>query len=120
MGINARLFEQKTTKEEVSVGFWSENFTTWNIFKLRLYGHKLDVLSSDIILDKDKASSGLSYELRLNNNNTVNIGVHADVEHDILSPRMFSTGGKVTYSVKNGKHVFQFYIFGIYQENISP
>ena len=100
LGINARLFEQQTSNQEVSIGFWSENLTTWNIFRVRLQGHKNDILSSNIILNKDKASSDLSYKLKLNNNNTINFGVHANVNHDILSPQVFSTGGRITYSKK--------------------
>ena len=120
LGINARLFEQQTSNQEVSIGFWSENLTTWNIFRVRLQGHKNDILSSNIILNKDKASSDLSYKLKLNNNNTINFGVHANVNHDILSPQVFSTGGRITYSLKSGRHIFQFFIFGTYEENLRP
>ena len=119
LGINARLFEQQTSKQEVSIGFWSENLSTWNIFRLRLQGHKNDIFSSNIILNKDKASSGMSYKLRLDNNNSINFGIHADVNHNILIPQNISTGGRITYSIKSGRHIFQFFIFGTYQENLS-
>ena len=86
IGLNALLFEHQSSKEEVKIGFWSENFTTWNVFKLNLRVHKSDYFASNISINDKTATSNLSYNFRINQNQSLNLGLHANVTHDILIP----------------------------------
>ena len=61
LGGELTLLDDPGLNDVIKVGFWSNNFTTWNILKVDLYTARKERFKTDIKLDTGSALTEMKY-----------------------------------------------------------
>jgi hypothetical protein len=119
IGGELTLLNDPGLKDVIKLGFWSENFTTWNILKVDLYTAREERFKTDIKIGPSSAQTEMKYEFDLGDSNKIQIKAYNKFNHDMLRPKNIESGGRIGYGFKSGKMDFGFYLFAAHHQNLD-
>lgn len=118
IGGELKLLSDPGLEDEIKLGFWSNNFTTWNILKVDLYTARKERFKTDIKVDSGSALTEMKYVFDLGGSNTIELKAYNRFNHDMFKPKNIESGGRVGYGFKYGKLNFGFYLFAAHHQNL--
>tara|TARA_B100000925_G_scaffold287395_1_gene266606 strand:- start:605 stop:1228 length:624 start_codon:yes stop_codon:yes gene_type:complete len=119
IGGELKLLDNPGLNDVIKVGFWSNNFTTWNILKVDLYTARKERFKTDIKVDTGSASTEMKYTFDLGETNTIELKAYNRFSHDMFKLKNIESGGRVGYGFKYGKLNFGFYLFAAHHQSLE-
>lgn len=113
------LFYDPNLKDVVKLGFWSKNFTTWNILKVDLHTVRNERFKTDIKIGSGSTTAEMKYVFDLGDTNKIELKAYNQFNHDMFRPKNLESGGRVGYGFKYGKLNFGFYLFAAHHQNLE-